>query len=280
MVVQKEKVRLTAEEETLLITLYAKAYGCPRAFFDDEKARQVIGQINYDFASLKVPTGTRLTVCLRAKKLDEYISEFLSKNPRGTVLHLGCGLDSRCVRVEIGEAQWYDLDLPEVIAIREKFFERTDNYHMIPASVTSFEWMNIVTHKDQGVFVVAEGLLMYLGEEGVKSLVLKLQEEFPGCELAFDAFSTLTARNIKQHPSLKKTGAVVAWGIDDPREIESWGEEIRLMEEWFFTQAEEIKLLSLGNRLMFRVSGMFSLAKKAHRILYYQLRKKGGRDKG
>ena len=275
MAVQKEKVRLTAEEETLLITLYAKAYGCPRAFFDDEKARQVIEQIDYDFLSLNVPTGTRLTVCLRAKKLDEYISEFLAKNPRGTVLHLGCGLDARCVRVEAGEAQWYDLDLPEVIAIREKFFEQTDNYHMIPASVTDFEWMNAVKYREKGVFVVAEGLLMYLGEAGVKSLVLTLQEEFPGCELACDAFSGLTARNIKGHPSLKKTGAVVAWGIDDPREIETWGQGIRLKEEWYFTQAREIKLLPFGNRLMFQISGMFSVAKKAHRILYYQLGARG-----
>jgi len=276
MVVQKERVRLTAEEETLLITLYAKAYGCPKAFFDDQKARQVIEQIDYDFSSLRVPTGTRLTVCLRAKKMDEYISQFLAQNPRGTVLHLGCGLDSRCVRVEAGEAQWYDLDLPEVIAIREKFFEQKENYHMIPASVTNFEWMNTVTYKDKGVFVVAEGLLMYLGEAGVKSLILKLQEEFPNCELACDAFSRLTARNIKGHPSLKKTGAVVAWGIDDPRDIETWAQGIRLNEEWFFTQAEEIKLLPFGNRVMFRISGLFSVAKKAHRILYYQL---GGRGK-
>jgi len=271
MVVHKQKVRLTAEEETLLITLYAKAYGCPRAFFDDQTARQVIEQIDYDFASLKVPTGTRLTVCLRAKKLDEYLIQFLAQNPRGTVLNLGCGLDSRCVRVEAGEAQWYDLDLPGVIKIREKFFEQTDNYHMIPASVTDFEWMNAITYSDKGVFVVAEGLLMYLGEAGVKSLVIKLQEEFPGCELACDAFSRLTARNVKGHPSLKKTGAVVAWGIDDPKEIETWREGIRFKEEWFFTQAEEIKLLSPGNRLMFQISGMFSVAKKAHRILHYQL---------
>lgn len=278
--VQKGMVHLTGEEETLLITLYAKAYGCPRAFFDDEKARQIIEQIDYDFDSLKVPTGTRLTVCLRARRLDDYLRDFLARNPRGTVLHLGCGLDSRCARVQAAEAQWYDLDLPEVISIREKLFEQSDSYHMIPASVTDFEWMETITPQNQGVFVVAEGLMMYLGEAGVKSLVLKLQEQFPGCELAFDAFSTLTARNVKHHRSLKKTGAVVAWGVDDPREIETWGEGIRLKEEWFFTQAEEIRYLSFGDRLMFRISSLFNVAKKAHRILYYQLGNEGIWDKG
>lgn len=271
MVAQKEKVRLRGEEATMLITLYAKAYGCPQAVFDDEKARWVIEQIDYDFTNLKVPMGTRLTVCLRAKRLDDYLRAFLEEHPRGTVLHLGCGLDARCDRVQDAEAQWYDLDLPEVIEIRKKLFQETDRYHMIPASVTDFSWLQAITHRQDGVFVVAEGLLMYLGEAGVRSLVLRLKEEFPGCFLACDAFSTLTARNIKQHPSLKKTGAVVVWGIDDPREIEGWGDGIHLKEEWFFTQAEEIKYLSLGQRLMFRISGLFGVAKRAHRILFYEL---------
>lgn len=271
MVAQKAKVRLTGEEATLLITLYAKACGCPRAVFDDEKARQIIEQIDYDFSSLKVPTGTRLTVCLRAKQLDDYLRAFLAEHPRGTVLHLGCGLDARCDRVEAAEAQWFDLDLPEVIAIRKKLFQETERYHMISASVTDFIWMERIIHRQEGVFVVAEGLLMYLGVTGVRSLVLKLKDEFPGCSLAFDAFSTLTARNVKQHPSLKKTGAEVIWGIDDPGEIEDWGDGISLKDEWFFTQAEEIKCLPLGQRLMFRMSGLFRVVKRAHRILYYEL---------
>ena len=61
----------------------------------------------------------------------------------------------------------------------------------------------------------------------------------------------------------------------DPGEIETWGDGIRLKEEWYFTQAEEIRHLSFGNRLMFRVSGMFQAAKKAHRILFYELGEKG-----
>jgi len=69
----KQKIRLTPEQETLLITLYSKALGCPDSLFADEKSREILEQIDYDFSLLKVPVGTRLTVCIRAKKIDDYV---------------------------------------------------------------------------------------------------------------------------------------------------------------------------------------------------------------
>lgn len=271
MAIDKEKIRLAAEQETLLITLYSKVYGCPQTVFKDEKTRQILDRIDYDFSQLKVPTGTRLTVCLRAKKFDEIVREFLASHPQGVVLHLGCGLDTRFVRVGSPRIDWYDLDLPEVIDLREKFFDETDNYHMIPSSVTDLSWVDRIPTRDQDVLVVAEGLLMYLKDEQVKALVLRLKEAFPGCELAFDAYSTLTVRRVKDHPSIKKTGALIQWGIDDARQIEHWASGIRLKEEWFYTQSKDIKKLAFSHRLIFAIAGLFSVARKAHRILHYAL---------
>jgi O-methyltransferase involved in polyketide biosynthesis len=270
MTTGKEKVRLTAEEETLLITLFSKTHARTKSIIDDPKSQELLDQIEYDFSQLGVPLGTLLTVCIRAKQLDDYVNEFLDEYPDGVVLHLGCGLDTRYNRVDNGQVEWYDLDLPGGIALRKKFYQEADRYHMIPSSVMDFGWMEEVP-KDRAVFVVAEGLLMYLREEEVKSLLLKLKEEFPGCRLAIDVFSTLTAKNVNRHPSLKKTGATVHWGIDDPKEIESWAEGIHLVEEWFFNQSEYIEKLDLGNRLMFWVTGFFMVAKRAQRILYYTL---------
>ena len=100
---------------------------------------------------------------------------------------------------------------------------------------------------------------------------LSLREAFPGCELACDVYSALTARRVKAHPSLKKTGAVIQWGIDDARAIETWGQGIRLKEEWYFTQADEIRKLSAGYRFGFQLAGLFKVANQAHRILYLSL---------
>jgi O-methyltransferase involved in polyketide biosynthesis len=271
MTSHKEKIRLTPEQETLLITLYSKAMGCPDSLFADEKSRETLEQIDYDFSQLKVPVGTRLTVCIRAKKIDDYVVDFLADHPKGLVLHLGCGLDSRYTRVDNGEIEWYDLDFPEVIDLRKYFFEETDRYHMIPSSVTNLRWVEAIPSQSRAVMVIAEGLMMYLTEEEARSLILKLKESYPGCEFVFDAYSTLTARSVKGHPSLRKTGAVIHWGIDDAKAIEKWGDGIRLKEEWYFTQSEAIQTLALGYRLIFKLSGLFLAARKAHRILYYSL---------
>ena len=267
----KEKVQLTEAQETLLITLYAKARGCPDNFFKDETAQRVLNQIDYDFTQLKVPTGTSLTVCLRAKKLDDYAGAFLVREPQTTVLHLACGLDGRYQRMGNGQVNWYDLDLPDVIELRRKFFSETDNYHLIASSVTDLSWLDTVPQQGQPVLVIAEGLFMYLAEAEVKRLFLALQAAFPGCHLAFDAYSQLTARRIKDHPSLKKTGATIQWGIDDPQTIETWGPGIHFQEEWFFTQSPQIAKLGWGYRLMFKLAGLFPVANKAHRILYFTL---------
>ncbi len=267
----KEKVRLAETQETLLITLYAKARGCPDGFFDDETARHILNQIDYDFSRLKVPIGTSLTVCLRAKKLDDYARAFLAKHPQATMLHLACGLDGRYQRINNNQVQWYDLDLPDVIDLRRKFFHETGNYHLIASSVTDLSWLDTIPQQGQPVLVIAEGLMMYLAEDDVKRLLLALQTAFPGCHLAFDAYSEMTARRAKNHPSLKKTGAVLRWGIDDPHTMATWGDGIRFQEEWFFIQSPDIAKLAFRYRLMFKLAGLFTIANKAHRILYFTL---------
>ena len=264
-------MHLVAEQETLLITLYSKTFGSPPGWFSDPAAWKIVEAIDYDFSKLKVKTGTRLTVCLRAMKIDREIRTFLQAAPDGVVLHLGCGLDTRFDRVDNGRVRWYDLDLPEAIELRRKLFNESERYRMIASSVTDWAWMSQVNTHGQPAFIAAEGLMMYLKPEEVKELVLRLQGAFPGGRLVFDAFSGFTARNVYRNPSLRKTGAVIQWGIDDPHEIERWAPGIHLNEEWTFDQAEEIAQLSSGYRLMFWTSGLFAVARKAHRILDFTL---------
>jgi O-methyltransferase involved in polyketide biosynthesis len=271
MTPSKEKVRLTEAQETLLITLYAKARGCPNDLFKDETTERILDQVDYDFSQLKVPIGTSLTVCLRAQKLDANARQFLGEHPRSLVLHLGCGLDGRYQRVKNGQVEWYDLDLPDVIDLRRNFFTETDNYHLIATSVTDLSWLESIPRQELPVLIIAEGLLMYLSEAQVKALLLALQAAFPGSHLAFDAYSKLTVRRVKNHPSVKKTGAVIQWGIDDPQTIEAWSPGIQFQEEWFFVQAPQIEKLAFGYRLMFKLAGLFPMANKAHRLLYYRL---------
>lgn len=266
----KAKITLTPEQETLLIPLYAKAQPGNPLFFDPH-ARAILEQVDYDFTRLQVPYKTVVLVCQRARKLDAVTRDFLARNPGGLVLHLGCGLDSRFWRVDDGRVEWYDLDMAPVVALRRQFFPDSERYHLLTSSVTDLSWVDVVAARGRPALVVAEGLLMYLEAADVRRLVLRLREAFPGCRLIADVFSRMTARTAANHPSLKRTGATIGWGIDDPRELETWAPGIHLVEEWYFTQDPDLARLNLGYRLAYKLAGAFKMVQRAHRIVYYQL---------
>ena len=264
------KVTLTPEQETLLITLYAKAQPDNPLFFDPV-ALEILNQVDYDFSRLHVPYKTVILICQRAKKLDTVTRDFLGEQPGGVVLQLGCGLDSRFWRVDDGQVDWYDLDMPAVIDLRRRFFAGSERYHTIAASATGLGWMDAVAAGERPVLVVAEGLLMYLDPASVRRLVLGLRETFPGCRLVADVFSRLAARSATNHPALKTTGATLGWGIDDPRELETWAPGLRLLEEWYFSDDPDLARLNPGYRLAYKLAGAFRMVQRAHRIVYYQL---------
>ncbi len=266
------KIALTPEQETLLITLYAKAQAGNEIFFDP-KAREILGRVDYDFRRLRVPYKTVVLLCQRAKKLDAVVRAFLAQHPGGVILHLGCGLDSRFERVaeHNGPVEWYDLDMPPVIELRKQFYAEKENYHLLASPVMDLEWVKSARAAGRPVLVVAEGLLMYLEEADVRRLVLQLREAFPGCQLIADVFSRMTAHSATQHASLKQTGAKLGWGMDDSHEVEAWAPGIRLLEEWYFTQDPDLDRLSLGYRLAYKLAGLFDVVRKAQRIVHYQL---------
>jgi O-methyltransferase involved in polyketide biosynthesis len=265
---EKQKIVLTEEKETLLVPLYSKAVENqrPHPIIEDPRATEILEGIEYDFQKLHIPKQTLITLAMRAKKLDLYVQDYLQGNKNPIVIHLGCGLDSRVDRVKPVEGEWYDLDFPDVIELRKHFFQETNHYHMIPSFVTDLHWLDDVKGESQAC-IIAEGLLMYLHEDQVRQLFIAFQKRLPSSIMCFDAYSRITAKSANNHPSIKKTGAQIHWGIDTIEEISDWGTGIRLVEEWYFTDSTDISRLKLMDRLLFRTMGAFKMAKKAHRIL-------------
>ena len=118
--------------------------------------------------------------------------------------------------------------------------------------------------------IIAEGLFMYLDEAEIRALIGRLLDRFPAGVLAFDSYSATAARGIGRHPSIRKTGAVVKWGINAAQDMESWDARLHLADEWYFTQSPELAKLDRGYRLLFKIMGLFKAAKKAHRILVFK----------
>jgi O-methyltransferase involved in polyketide biosynthesis len=268
-----DKITLTEEKETLLIPLYGKAKESEKKHpvLVDKKAVEIVNQIDYDFKSLKIPEKTNTMMCLRAKLIDNFVKEFLAKNKESVALHLGCGLDSRYNRIENSDVDWYDVDFKDVIDIRRYFYKETDKYHLIASSVTEHEWLEKIPADKRQYIVIAEGLFMYLKEDEIKALLNDLKDRIDSYTLIFDAFSVYTAKNVKNQPSIKETGAKIHWGIDNPENLTKWGTGIHFIGEQYFTSNEEIKNLDTSTKIMYKLANLFPVAKKAHRLLIYKI---------
>ena len=88
------------------------------------------------------------------------VLDFLTRNPDGIVVNIGCGLDTRFSRIDDGKVEWYDLDFPEVIDVKKHFFQENDRYHFISSSVLEFKWIENLSNKKNHPFLfIAEGVL-------------------------------------------------------------------------------------------------------------------------
>jgi O-methyltransferase involved in polyketide biosynthesis len=236
---------LNGVPETLLITLYLRAMETqrPDALIKDEKAEELFQKIGdeglYDFnrmKSLHLSEENKLVIILRNREIDRCTREYLARRPDAVVVHIGCGLDTRFERVDNGQAEWYDLDLPHVIDLRRKLMgDEAGRRHLLGCSVLEDEWLDRVSvHRRCPFLFLAEGVFMYFTEMQVKHLVLTLRDRFPGAELAFDAYSPIHVWRHNLQTSTSKISFPTHWGIWHGQEIEGWGDGIRLLSEWGF----------------------------------------------
>ncbi|ORW53874.1 methyltransferase [Mycobacterium paraense] len=224
------EVRWGSVEWTNLCTLYLRAYECgsPAPILDDKAAAEAVGRIDYDWARMRRaswPRSNQYLVTMRAKQFDDWSAAFLRRHPDAVVLHLGCGMDTRAFRLDPPDSvRWFDVDQPEVIALRRKLYDDADGYRMIGSSVTDGAWLDEVP-TDRPTLMVAEGLLMYLTGPEVRALLQRVTDRFGGGELAFDTASAMA-------PRLSKvlTKGITKWGIGDAREIERWNPRLRFLE--------------------------------------------------
>jgi len=240
---------LSGVAETLLLPLYIRAMESQRtdALIKDEKAVAMITELNPDpswVKKMRVDEEDMVGLVLRNREFDRYVREYLARHPRATVIHIGCGLDSRFERVDNGTIEWYDLDLPEVIEMRRKLIrEEGERYHLLGCSVFDSAWQDAVGVPRQRNFLfVAEGVLMYFEEAQVMSLFLTLRDQFPGAELVCDAYSPYMVWLSNLRIGRTKIGARYQWGLKHGRDVERWGEAISLLDEWFYFSRPEPRL--------------------------------------
>jgi O-methyltransferase involved in polyketide biosynthesis len=168
--------------------------------------------IDYDFAGrFGVPAGS---LAARAVEIDRQLRGWLTRHPDGFVVSLGEGLETQVRRVDNGQMRWLSVDLPAAMRMREYFLPPTDRFRHIAVSALDKAWMDEVDTA-AGVFIVAQGLFMYLEPNAVRDLLVGIADRFPGAEIVFDVvpgwFSLLTLQGLYQTPRYRLPP--MPWGI-------------------------------------------------------------------
>ena len=207
-------------QETLFIPLAARARetGKERPVLRDPRAAEILASVDFDTEKYGRGWGGRATV-LRTVIFDGWVSDFLTAHPGGTVVEIGTGLNTRFERVVTGQAHWFDLDLPDTIELRRRFFADSGRRRMLAASVLDEDWMPAIRDSPGPYFFAAEGVLAYL--EQVPQVIARIARAFPGALLAFDTYSQRMLEQQHKQAARKNMAPRWAWSCDDPRTLES-----------------------------------------------------------
>ncbi|MFB6435906.1 class I SAM-dependent methyltransferase [Streptomyces sp. NPDC056411] len=262
-------VQLTGAPETLLATLYGRAVDSrsERPVLGDTLAADTVRRLDHDFTTMRMSPSEATSVALRARQLDEWTAGFLARHPEATVVHLGCGLDTRVDRLDPGPGvRWFDIDYPEVIALRRQLYPERAGYVTIPSSVTDPAWIDEIP-SDRPTMIVAEGLLMYLTEQAGTALLRRLIERAPSGELAFDAFSAFAIRTQWTNRVVRKAGARLYWGTDAAG-IAALSPRLETVESVSALEIPGIERLSAGYRLAARLSAKIPTVRDLARLYH------------
>ena len=225
----KHQVQLGAVQETLFIPLAARARESSRKrpALRDPKAAELVRSIAYDTAKYGRGAGGAITV-LRTAIFDSWVRAFLARHPAGTVVEIGTGLNTRFERVDNGQVHWIDLDLPDTIELRGKFFADTDRRRMVAGSVLDEQWLDIAAQLPGPYFFVAEGVLVYLPEDQVTTALAGIAARFEEAMIALDTYPKSTYDRQHQLAARRDIPARWAWACDNPYSLERLG--LRVVE--------------------------------------------------
>ena len=230
-----KKIRLSGVPETMLQTLYARAReSSTRGVIADPKAEEIIAELDYDFSLAERDTAMRSGVIARTLVLDRLVSDWLAAHPGAAVVNIACGLDTRCYRMT-GYAHWYNLDLPEAIAVRKRLLPEEDGAVTQIARSAMDDWGDDIAEYGAPTLVIIEGLTMYLRETDVKRIFAVIAGRFSGASVLVETMNPAMAKHFKEK-SIEGSHAKFSWGIQNGRALAALLPDFRLVGEHSLTE--------------------------------------------
>ena len=234
-------------QETALIPLAIKASETsrPNARITDLKAKEIIDTLGVDVSKYD-PFMSHEGVVARTIMFRRELQDLLKKYPDALCVNLGCGFDDKFSQVDNGKLVWYDVDLPDQIAVRRKVYQDRERCTMLDGSALDGEWTKALPKAGMNI-IVMEGVLEYFSKEQVKTCLNMLCDSFEHGYLLAELHCPILEKNSKHHDAVKHTNAKFGWGTKSAEEYIPLEPRMSVVSETSYN--EEMKKYSVRGKL-------------------------------
>ena len=257
---------MNSVNKTLYIPLYGKAsVSRKEIILNDKKAEEIWAAEGFPLKGKAKSKWLSYYMGMRSAVFDRWLTGKMEEYPEATVLHIGCGMDSRVTRVGEGSHLWFDVDFPDVIDQRRRYFSETENYRMVAADIREDGWLDQIPGKT--AIAVMEGVSMYLAPEELKAFLEKLSGKFERLYLLTDCYTVFAAKATKYKNPINEVGVTQVYGMDNPRALEASG--LTFVREHEMTPSDLIEQLQPLEQRIFRKVFAGRFAEKLYRLYEY-----------
>ena len=259
---------MNSVNKTLYIPLYGKAYVSKKGLFlDDKKAEEIWEAEGFSLTGKAKSKWLAYYMGIRSAVFDKWLTQQQKDAPHAAVIHIGCGMDSRVLRVGADCHMWYDVDFPEVIEERKRYYSETDHYRMIAGDVRDGLWLSDIVQTRHAI-VIMEGVSMYLTVGEMRQLADHLCASFEKLTLLADAYTSFAAKMSKRRNPVNAVGVTDVYGIDDPQEYLCG--TLSFVKEHVMIPQKYIEELKGLEKFVFAKLYAGALSKKLYRLFEYQ----------
>ncbi|MEE0060110.1 MAG: class I SAM-dependent methyltransferase [Acutalibacteraceae bacterium] len=258
---------MNSVNKTLYIPLYGKAYVSKKGIIlNDEKAEEIWSKEGFELKGKSKSKWLAYYMGMRASVYDSWLTEKMKELRDAVIIHIGCGMDGRVIRVGTNNHSWYDVDFAEVIEERRLHYVEDEYYKMLEGDARNPEWLSEIP-KSHSAIVVIEGTSMYLKTEEVINLISVINNYFDKVALMIDFYTTLSAKISKYKNPINDVGVTEVYGTDNPELFEL--DDFKFIKEHNMTPDNLINELTGIEKHIFKkiYGGKFS--KKMYRLFEY-----------
>ena len=264
---ERVDVSLGDVQKTLFLPLWGRAEESRKTkpLLVDEAALDIMARVAFDFSPLTkhLDALTQLGWIKRSLFYDRLVNDFLTQYPDGTIVNIGCGLDTTFERTDNGMLKWYDLDLPDVIALRSRFLEESERRRFLATSFLEDDWLEVI-EVGSNVLFMAAGVFYYFEEPQIKAFIVRLIDRYPGSEIVFDASSPLGVKvcnkKVIESSGLGEQSHLV-WGLKRTDDVASWDPRIRIIGTYYYYRT---RVPGLRNKAMGMLADLLRIQYMIH----------------